>query len=70
MIDYTDASDLFFVWLKRALLPRIQLCRSPDADGLQEKAEEIIVKKGGVVQRPPYADVLRLQARAGVRRRL
>jgi putative DNA methylase len=46
MIDYSDATDLFFVWLKRALggaFPELF-----DVAGLQEKEEEIIVKRGGV----------------------
>jgi adenine-specific DNA methylase len=48
MIDYSDASDLFFVWLKRALVTS-----HPDfgitshALGVQEKEEEAIVKRGG-----------------------
>ena len=44
MIDYADASDLFYVWLKRCLFDVF-----PDlfADGgLQDKSEEIIVKRG------------------------
>ena len=48
MIDYTDASDLFYVWLKRALHttnPAFSITAHPD--GVQEKAEEIIVKRGG-----------------------
>lgn len=48
MIDYTDASDLFFVWLKRALAtthPALPI--TGRQDGLQDKTEEIIVKKGG-----------------------
>ncbi len=46
MIDYSDASDLFFVWLKRALgrvFPELF-----DLPGVQEKDEEIIVKDNGV----------------------
>jgi putative DNA methylase len=46
MIDYTDASDLFYVWLKRALAgvnPDFAMTAHPK--GVQEKAEEIIVKK-------------------------
>ena len=46
MIAYSDASDVFFVWLKRALgqtLPEFAM--TSDVFGLQEKAEEIIVKK-------------------------
>ena len=48
MIDYTDASDLFYVWLKRALHathPTFAITAHPA--GVQEKAEEIIVKRGG-----------------------
>lgn len=48
MIDYSDASDLFYVWIKRALAdswPELSL--TAHEYGLQEKAEEIIVKKGG-----------------------
>lgn len=48
MIDYTDASDLGFVWLKRALGNLIpELTITADPFGLQEKTDEIIVKKGG-----------------------
>jgi adenine-specific DNA methylase len=47
MIDYTDASDLFFVWLKRALSTTDAELVLASVDGLQDKAEEIIVKKGG-----------------------
>ena len=46
MIDYSDASDLFYVWLKRALAginPDFAMTAHPN--GLQEKAEELIVKK-------------------------
>jgi adenine-specific DNA methylase len=44
MIDYGDASDLFYVWFKRALFDVM-----PDLFGtlgLQDKSEEIIVKRG------------------------
>lgn len=47
MIDYSDTSDLFHVWLKRALfdvLPDLF-----DVKGLQDKSEEIIVKRGNAV---------------------
>jgi adenine-specific DNA methylase len=47
MIDYNDASDLYFAWMKRALInidPSFVIL-SDDA-GLQDKTEEIIVKKG------------------------
>lgn len=45
MIDYSDATDLFFVWLKRALggvYPELF-----DTNGIQDKDEEIIVKRRG-----------------------
>lgn len=48
MIDYSDASDLFYVWLKRALLnahPEFGVSGHPA--GLQEKDEELIVKGAG-----------------------
>ena len=48
MIDYSDASDLFFVWLKRALVtshPDFGITSHPL--GVQEKDEEAIVKRGG-----------------------
>ena len=48
MIDYSDASDLFYVWIKRALArswPEIGV--TAHQLGVQEKQEEIIVKKGG-----------------------
>jgi putative DNA methylase len=48
MIDYSDASDLFYVWIKRALAqswPEVAL--TAHELGVQEKQDEIIVKKGG-----------------------
>jgi adenine-specific DNA methylase len=48
MIDYSDASDLFYTWLKRALAtthPEFGITADPH--GVQEKTEEIIVKRGG-----------------------
>lgn len=45
MIDYSDASDLFYVWLKRALVtshPDLGMTSHPL--GVQEKDEEAIVK--------------------------
>lgn len=48
MIDYTDASDLFHVWLKRALATtRPDLIVTANPQEVQEKSEEIIVKRGG-----------------------
>ena len=49
MITYADSSDLFYVWLKRALSGS---CRTSSAglqarDGLQDKSDEIIVKGMG-----------------------
>ncbi|MBT2248358.1 DUF1156 domain-containing protein [Arthrobacter sp. BHU FT2] len=46
MIPYSDASDLSFVWLKRALAStQPWFGFTSDLDGVQEKTEEIIVKK-------------------------
>jgi adenine-specific DNA methylase len=48
MIDYSDSSDLFYVWAKRAMFaadPSLAMTMHPD--GVQEKDEEIIVKRGG-----------------------
>lgn len=48
MIDYSDSSDLFYVWAKRAMFtadPSLAMTMNPD--GVQEKDEEIIVKRGG-----------------------
>ena len=48
MIDYSDASDLFYVWLKRALIttaPWFAFTAHPL--GVQEKDQEAIVKRGG-----------------------
>jgi putative DNA methylase len=45
MIDYADASDMFYVWLNRIFFDIM-----PDLfgrTGVQEKDEEIIVKRGG-----------------------
>jgi adenine-specific DNA methylase len=44
MIDYADASDLFHVWFQRALFDIMpDLFAEP---GLQDKADEIIIKRG------------------------
>ena len=46
MIAYSDASDLFYVWLKRALFAtHPSLAFTADPNGVQEKDEEIIVKR-------------------------
>jgi adenine-specific DNA methylase len=46
MVPYTDVSDLFYVWLKRALhTTHPDLLVTADPRGVQEKAEEIIVKR-------------------------
>ncbi|MGW6197289.1 hypothetical protein ACWF0M_14195 [Kribbella sp. NPDC055110] len=48
MIDYSDASDLFYVWIKRALSESWpELGMTAHKFGVQEKQDEIIVKKGG-----------------------
>lgn len=62
MIDYSDASDFFFVWLKRALFttsPWFSFTSHPD--GVQEKDQEAIVKGGGNVDhrtREHYNDMI------------
>lgn len=49
MVYYSDSSDLFYVWLKRALLSvRPDLTFTADMRGVQEKTEELIVKEHGV----------------------
>lgn len=48
MIEYADASDLFFVWLKRMLFdiePDLFGPASLQPDGLQDKNQEIIVRR-------------------------
>lgn len=48
MIEYADASDLFFVWLKRILFdiePDLFGARVRSKDGLQNKNDEIIVRR-------------------------
>ena len=48
MVYYSDSSDLFYVWLKRALAStRPDFALTSDPRGLQEKAQEIIVKEHG-----------------------
>lgn len=48
MIEYADASDLFHVWLKRVLFdiePDLFGSNAQQSDGLQDKNEEIIVRR-------------------------
>jgi putative DNA methylase len=46
MIPYSDASDLFYVWLKRALIStQPWFSFTADPDGVQEKQDEAIVKR-------------------------
>ena len=48
MVEYSDGSDILYVWLKRALVnahPWFGVTSHPD--GLQEKADEVIVKFWG-----------------------
>lgn len=48
MVYYTDSSDFFYVWLKRALLSsRPEMSVTADPRGLQDKTDEIIVKEHG-----------------------
>lgn len=52
MIDYSDASDLFYVWLKRAIYSAHPwFAFTTDPNGVQEKTEEIIVKRGGTANK-------------------
>ena len=45
MVEYTDASDLLFVWLKRALaVSNPWFGVTAHADGIQEKTDEAVVK--------------------------
>ncbi len=50
MVYYTDSSDFFFVWLKRALrsdaFPEFMF--TADLRGLQERFEELLVKEHGI----------------------
>ena len=48
MIEYSDASDIFYVWLKRALATsHLEFALTFDPLGNQEKTDEIICKKSG-----------------------
>lgn len=48
MINYSDSSDLFYVWAKRAMFTAdSSLAMTMHPDGVQEKDEEIVVKRGG-----------------------
>ena len=49
MINYGDSSDLMYVWLKRALATADPwFAMTTDPDGLQEKANEAVIKCGSV----------------------
>jgi putative DNA methylase len=46
MISYSDVSDLYWVWIRRALAEiNPDFAMTSNSNGVQEKAEEIIVKK-------------------------
>ena len=48
MVDYSDSSDIFYVWLKRALATsHTALGVTAHPDGLQEKTDEAIAKRRG-----------------------
>lgn len=65
MIDYSDASDLFYVWLKRALVTAAPwFAFSAHPDGVQEKDQEVIVKGGGNVDHRTQSHYNDLIARA------
>lgn len=48
MIDYADISDLFYVWARRCLFDVVPdlFAEAGDELGLQDKSQEIIVKRG------------------------
>lgn len=50
MVYYTDSSDFFYVWLKRALPPDVfpEFDFTADPRGLQERIEELLVKEHGI----------------------
>jgi putative DNA methylase len=49
MVYYSDSSDYFFAWLKRALYTtRPEMLITSDRRGVQEKTDEIIVKEHGI----------------------
>lgn len=50
MIDYADISDLFYVWMRRCLFDVVPdlFGEAGDSLGLQDKSQEIIVKRGPV----------------------
>jgi len=73
MVYYSDSSDLFFVWLKRALSKIYpDLVFTTDPHGVQEKFEELIVKEHGFAEGEhrtrPYYDQNIARAFAEARR--
>ena len=73
MVEYTDASDLLYVWLKRALAPsHPHLAVTAHPDGLQEKTDEAVVKmtwrKSGDHRTPGHYDKCITRAFAEARR--
>lgn len=61
MVYYSDSSDFFYVWLKRALLStQPELSFTTDHRGVQEKDQELIVKEHGIAagehRTRPYYD--------------
>ncbi len=47
MIVYSDSSDIFYVWFKRALASAMPGLFEGGPNGLQEKADEIVIKGRG-----------------------
>lgn len=73
MVYYSDASDLMYAWLKRALFSTWpELAITPDERGLQDKSEEIIVmdhnKTPGEHRTRQHYDTLISKAFAEMRR--
>lgn len=57
MIAYSDSSDLLFCWLKRALVEsHADILMTSDLLGVQEKQEEIIVKRSRGLARAEVQD--------------
>jgi adenine-specific DNA methylase len=69
MIDYADVSDLFYVWLRRCLFDIVpDLFGQPgDLLGLQDKSQEIIVKRGATPEDPRTTDWYEQQLSAAFR---
>lgn len=73
MVEYSDASDYFYVWLKRALyVSHPEFGITSNSVGVQDKTEEIVVemtwKRSGDHRTPDYYDRSIVKALAEARR--